>query len=127
MTQNLYHRAFKTRPNIKNTWEFCSQFESCEYIKNSVSCGVLKIGKLFWMLRIEYETLRMRAMVRKVLPSSHSKILDYCFVISNDNVRYGSSKHIYGSCCFGKLCLSWNPTKRSPNMALYLKKFVVVT
>ena len=65
---------------------------------------------------------RMRTMVTKIFLSSHSKILDCCFLISNGNVPYKPLKHTYGFSdklgCFGKHYLPWNPTKRSPNMAL---------
>ena len=36
VAQKLSHRALKFGPNIKNTWEFCSHFKSCKYIKNSL-------------------------------------------------------------------------------------------
>ena len=58
---------------------------------------------------------RMRATVTKISSSSHSEILDYCFVISFGNVPYEPLKHIYGFSyklgCSGKHCLPWNPTK----------------
>ena len=95
-TEAIVDRAMKLGPHIKNTWEFCWQFKSCKYIKNSLFCGVLKIYSLFWTLRIEYEMFRMRSMVTNVFLSSDSKILDNCFVLLTEIISYESLKHIYG-------------------------------
>ena len=92
-------------------------------MKNSFFCGMLMTPSLIWTLRLEYEMFRMRAMATKIFPSPHSKILDYCFIISNGNVPYEPLKYIHGFSdklgCSGKHYLPWNPTKRSPNMALF--------
>ena len=64
-----------------------------------------------------------REFCEKDIPSLQDNILDNCFAILTGNVSYEPLKLIYGfrdKLCksSGKHCLPWNPTKRSPNMAL---------
>ena len=48
-------------------------------------------------LHIKYEMLRdYESYGDKDMPSSQSKILDNCFVISSGNVPYEPLKHFYG-------------------------------